>query len=159
MTGVYLTVSLNHWMLSSTSHLRDAVILKGRMVIQTCLLLSFEWYSEIWSHWTYWICQRIHRHLNEYRKKDVVNTIAVLALQAWDKFYNLKQESISEKPTDFVDFIENLIMIDLLEDSFVFDNFVEHRVRWIINNIIFFDSAYFYFFLRVFFIEFIFLSF
>jgi len=45
-----------------------------------------------------------------------------------DKFYNLMPEK-SIKPTDFVDFIENLIMLDLLEDSFVFDNFVEHNVK------------------------------
>lgn len=45
-----------------------------------------------------------------------------------DKFYNLNPDK-NKKPTDFVDFIENLIMIDLLEDSFVADNFVNHKVN------------------------------
>jgi len=34
----------------------------------------------------------------------------------------------NKKHIDFVDFIENLIMIDLLEDSFVFENFVKFKV-------------------------------
>jgi len=72
---------------------------------------------------------KYHEHFIEtWRKLD--NKITTL-----DKFYD--NEKRNQKVNDFVDFIENLIMIDLLEDSFVYDNFVQHKVIKYIRYLIF----------------------
>jgi hypothetical protein len=38
----------------------------------------------------------------------------------------------TKKPQEFVDYIENLIMLDLLEDGFIFENFVNFKVIYFI---------------------------
>jgi len=88
---------------------------------------------------------KYHEHFIETWKK-IDKQISPL-----DKFYKgtIRDNSSqnNQKPhTDFVDFIENLIMIDLLEDSFVFDNFVEHRVKLFFLIIIFYINLNYHIF-------------
>ncbi len=76
---------------------------------------------------------KYHEHFIETWKK-IDKQISPL-----DKFYKgtIRDNSSqnNQKPhTDFVDFIENLIMIDLLEDSFVFDNFISNLINKILTK-------------------------